>query len=123
MKLKVYLAIALVFLLGMLSGGLLVAQLAKSRVQTLTAGSTEDISEIVLKVLDRDLELSKEQRETVSAILTEAVEEVDPMRAEMRSRAFKVIDKYQMQIGRGLNAEQRKELEEMVGKIKKRANL
>jgi hypothetical protein len=123
MKIKVYLAIALVFLLGMLSGGLLVAQLAKSRVQTLATSSTEELSQMVLERLERDLGLSQEQSAAVSGILTTAVEEVDPLRAEVRGRSVQILEKYQAQIGGELDAAQRKALEEIVATFKKRSNL
>ena len=123
MKPKVYLSIALVFFLGMLCGGALVVQIVKSKVQSLAKSSTEEVSQIVLKQLERDLDLSEEQRGTISEILTEAVKEVDPMRTEMRSRALQIIQKYQKRIGEELTAEQRQEFDGMVDEIKKTSNL
>jgi hypothetical protein len=123
MKIKAYLAIVLVFLLGMLSGGLLVAQLAKSKVQSLAASSTEELADIVMERLDRDLELSNEQHEAVSRILAAAAGEVAPMRAEFRARALTLIQKYQAQIGNELDDEQRREFEAIVATFKKRSNL
>jgi CHASE1-domain containing sensor protein len=123
MKIKAYLAIVLVFLLGMLSGGLLVAQLAKSKVQSLAASSTEELADIVMERLDRDLELSNEQHEAVSRILAAAAGEVAPMRAEFRASALTLIQKYQAQIGNELDDEQRREFEAIVATFKKRSNL
>lgn len=98
-------------------------QIVKSKVQSLAKSSTEEVSQIVLKQLERDLDLSEEQRGTISEILTEAVKEVDPMRTEMRSRALQIIQKYQKRIGEELTAEQRQEFDGMVDEIKKTSNL
>jgi hypothetical protein len=123
MKLKVYLTIALVFVLGMLCGGLLGVQIAKSRVQTLTTSSTQDLSRMVLEHLDQDLELSEEQREAIAGILGQAVDEVEPMRTETRRRALRILQKYVMQIGEELSADQRRKLDAMVEAFKRRSNL
>ena len=123
MKLKAYLAIALVFLLGMISGGALVVQIVKSRLQSLASSSTEEVSQIVFEMLDRDLNLSEEQRNAISGVMAEAVQEIDPIRTQMREKALKIIQKYQARIGDELSADQRQEFDQMVDKFKGRSNL
>jgi hypothetical protein len=98
----------------MLSGGLVVMQLAKSRVRSLTSSSTLDLSARVLQELDRQLKLSTGQRDAIAEILAEWVAEVGPLRAEFRGKARTMVQTYRSRIGAQLREPQRDEFERMV---------
>jgi hypothetical protein len=119
-KLKFYVAILLVFALGMFSGALVVAQLAKSNVRGLATSSTEELSQRVLAFLDEDLDLSDEQLESISQIMTAAVDEIDPIRARMRSNALQILQKYHRLISDELNSEQREDFDKTIEQIESR---
>lgn len=123
MKIRFYITFASVFVLGMLCGGVLALQITTSRVQNLVRSSTKDVSEQIIRKLHRELDLSSEQRINISNIFTEAVQEAEPMRAEMRSRALQIIDKYKSLVGQQLTPEQRDEFYEMVEGFKDKSNL
>lgn len=123
MKIKIYLVMVVVFLLGMLSGGLLVVQFVQSKVETLTTSSTREVYELFLERLDNKLDLSDQQEEKISKILEGAADEIEPLRAELRAKLSTLTRENVPKIGRELDPEQQKKFREMVDTIMKRLNL
>jgi hypothetical protein len=116
-KWSLLLAVGLVFLLGMVSGGLLVKQIATSRVRSITSSSTVRLSHGVLEHLDQQLGLSSDQRAALAGILSDAVQEFAPLRAEFRGKTLALVQAYRSRIATELNATQRQEFERIVGSL------
>lgn len=123
MKLKVYLTIVLVFLLGLLSGGILVMQYIQSQAETLTRSSTEEVYQFILERLDKKLDLSESQHEKIAEILEGAAYEIEPLRNEFRSKVLSLLRKNSVKINDELDAEQKENFEKIVNSIIKKLNL
>lgn len=123
MKIKVYLMIALVFLLGMLSGGLILMQCVQSRLENITTSSTTDVHERIFKLLDKKLNLSDPQQAKISEILKEAANEIQPLRTEMRTKFLAFLRENSSKIEGELDAEQQQEFEEIVSGLIESLNL
>ena len=123
MKLKVYLTIVLVFLLGLLSGGILVMQYIQSKAETLTRSSTIEVYQLILDRLDKKLDLTDSQHEKISEILEGAAYEIEPLRNEFRSKVLSLLRKNSVKINDELNTEQKEHFEKLVNSIIKKLNL
>ena len=123
MKLKVYLTIVLVFLLGLLSGGILVMQYIQSKAETLTRSSTIEVYQLILDRLDKKLDLTVSQHEKISEILEGAAYEIEPLRNEFRSKVLSLLRKNSVKINDELNTEQKEHFEKLVNSIIKKLNL
>jgi cell division protein FtsX len=123
MKLKVYLTIVLVFLLGLLSGGILVMQYIQSKAETLTRSSTIEVYQLILDRLDKKLDLTDSQHEKISEILEGAAYEIEPLRNEFRSKVLSLLRKNSVKINDELNTEQKEYFEKLVNSIIKKLNL
>ena len=123
MKLKVYLTIVLVFLLGLLSGGILVMQYIQSKAETLTRSSTIEVYQLILDRLDKKLDLTDSQHEKISEILEGAAYEIEPLRNEFRSKVLSLLRKNSVKINDELNTEQKEYFEKLVNSIIQKLNL
>lgn len=117
MNRKIYLLIAVVFLLGMLSGGLLVTQIVQSRMRTLTANSTRDLYDLMLKRMDSKLDLTHTQMERISVIFEGAAKEIEPLRSELRAKLLELTRSNNMKIQDELDPKQRERYQHMVNSI------
>lgn len=123
MKWKIYLAIAAVFALGMVSGALLVAQMVESRITAISASSTLELSQRAVSFLDKELRLTDAQEEAVAAVLVEAVQDVEPLRNETRRRAAELITEHAARVEAELDSKQQERFEKLTQTILRRLGL
>ena len=110
--------IVLVFVLGTLSGSLVVHLLYKYRIESIISGRAETREEALVRRLDRKLELSDWQEEQLRAIIHESFTEIKAVRSRFRPQAEAIIEKSQHRISEILTPEQRKKYEQIVAERK-----
>lgn len=120
---KVYLAIAAIFLLGMLSGGMIVVQIVQSRIDRIASSSTEDVYELFLERMEKKLNLTDPQKEQISAIFQDAAKEMEPLRSELRAKLLMLTKENSPKIQAHLDPKQQETFQEMVNSIMERLNL
>ncbi|MEO0414142.1 MAG: hypothetical protein AAF226_04215 [Verrucomicrobiota bacterium] len=102
------------FLLGMGCGVLLSVAVVKHKIKTATSRDTAEFTPIVLKFLDRRLDLSKDQENSVRQVLLKGEQEVLPLRKELRRNAYGIFLGYQPQIAEHLDEDQKAELNRII---------
>jgi Spy/CpxP family protein refolding chaperone len=109
-KLKVWLVLVVVFLLGSITGA------AITGLYRLRAGSDrpERTAHERFEKMSRDLSLTEDQRKQVSAILDETRNEYKTLRAEVRPRFEEPRQKARARIRALLNAEQQQKFDARV---------
>ncbi len=109
-KSKIILGILLIFLLGMVCGSLLTVQVGKRTLLNVSERGTGDISLVLGRMLDRKLDLTKEQEESIASILSDGAAEVEPLRSETKAKLLVLFEKYQPLIEAELTDKQRKKM-------------
>jgi uncharacterized protein YneF (UPF0154 family) len=79
---KAILGVLLVFLLGMMAGGLLAAKLIQHRAQKVARGGPAAVEEVVVRRLGFRLGLDAAQREQVRQIIRQSQLEMRPVRQQ-----------------------------------------
>jgi Spy/CpxP family protein refolding chaperone len=105
-----FIAVAALFLVGVLVG-VLGTHLFYLRQLRQPGGMAAVGSRLLAADLDRRLDLTREQRRQVDAILADAARDARAVRREMMPRVLKILDRSQRRIAAVLTPEQRRELE------------
>ena len=112
--------IVLVFVLGILSGSLVVHLLYKYRIESIISGRAESREDALVRRLDRKLELSDLQEEQLREIIHESFMEIKAVRSQFRPQVEAIIEKSQRRISELLTPEQRKKYEQIIAERKKK---
>ena len=114
------LALATVFASGLIIGGLSSAvYMRKALVGHLEAGQPA-IRQIVVRVLFRELKLTKEQAAEVDRVVSTAQADLSALRAKSQPEVEAIFDRSVADINKVLNDEQQKKIAEMYARTKKR---
>jgi Spy/CpxP family protein refolding chaperone len=110
MKLKPWLVLALIFVVGMATGGALTVVLAP---HFRHAPGPQQVKGRWLMQLTRKLNLTSEQQAKIEPILTDADSQIQSMRQDQAERLSQIIVKTNRQIATILTPEQQTELQKM----------
>jgi len=119
-KMRVAVAILLVFMLGVLAGTLGSRLYTKYRITRFVERGHEARAELLLQKLTHELDLTEVQRSKIGAILRNSQEKLHRVDKKYRPEIKKVIDEDFRLIKELLNDEQQKKLDLFFEKFKKR---
>jgi Spy/CpxP family protein refolding chaperone len=113
-NIKSVICILLIFLLGAVSGGLVMHMVYKSHMETFLRGDRKAREEILVNRLSRKLDLDQSQREKVRAIVKETHLEMNNIRKQYRPQMEAVLEKSRAEMRRILRPEQLEKFEKFI---------
>jgi hypothetical protein len=117
---KFVLCILLIFLLGAVSGGLVMHLAYRSHMETFLKGDRKAREEILLNRLSRKLDLDESQREKVRAIVEKTHAEMNKIRKQYRPQMEAVLEKSRAEVRLILRPDQLEKFEKFVAERKAR---
>lgn len=109
---RAQISVFLVFVLGIVSGAALM-HLYQLRVQERILNSPDPLARIVVRQMDRKLDLSDQQEEQIHGIVREIRSDIVNMRREFLPEIVAIMDRGTARIAEVLTPEQRKEFERL----------
>jgi len=119
-KLKVWVGILLVFLLGALAGSLVTGAYLKHRIERFSRGKHPSIRVVLMKKLAHEIDLTETQRVEVEKILDQLETELHELRQKRQPEIRGVFDRSFDMIKEKLGQEQRSKLDEIREKMRRR---
>src|SRR5512134_4619 len=110
---KAVAGVLLVFLLGVLSGGIGVYRFHRKALDRFTRGGPEQVSEFYARKLSHRLDLDPSQRERVEAIVRRTAGEAREAREQCRPRIDEALEKGRREIRAELRPEQQRKFDEI----------
>jgi hypothetical protein len=117
---KVILGIFLIFFLGIACGALIMHITYKSRMEAFVSGRPGMREEILLKRLDRRLDLDDRQRAVVRTIIHETGTELKSIRKQIRPQINMVLEKGRAEVRKILRPEQQKKYDQFIAEHRAR---
>jgi hypothetical protein len=117
---KVIVGILFVFSLGVACGALIMHIAYGSRMEAFVSGKPEVREEILLKRLDRRLDLDDRQRDIVRTIIHETATELKSIRNQFRPQMNVVLDKGRAEVRKALRPEQQEKFDKFIAERRAR---
>ena len=117
---KAIFGVVSVFVLGILCGALATHLFYNYRIESIISGRAQNREELIIKRLDRKLNLDGQQERQVRAIVHEPHGEIKALRSQLRPQTEAIIEKSQSRISLILTPEQRNIYEQMIAEHKER---
>lgn len=117
---RAILGVVLIFVLGVVCGGLAANLLYNYRIESIITGKAENKEDAIVSRLDRKLDLDDRQEEQVRAIVHETQDGIRALRATLRPETEAIIEKAQARIRTILTPGQRTIYEKMIAERKER---
>lgn len=117
MKIRIYTLMTALFILGIICGVLLSLGFAKKQINSISGRSTPEVTELIVKFLDRRLRLSPEQELAIGNVLRESEKDVLPLRRELRTRGYGIIQTVKPKMDQHLDDSQRKILDDLLNDL------
>jgi hypothetical protein len=119
-KLKVWVGIVLVFLVGALAGSLATGIYFKHRIERFAKGGRPPIKMVLMKKLSHGLDLTETQRVGIEEILDQLEIKLLDLRQKHRPELAKLFEHSFGLIREKLNSEQKKRFDEIREELRKR---
>lgn len=119
-KLKVWVGIVLVFVLGALAGSLATGIYFKHRIERFSKGERPPIKVVLMKKLSHELNLTETQRVEIEGILDQLQAKLLDLRRKHRPEFDKLFDQSFGSVREKLNSEQKKRLDEIREELRRR---
>jgi len=119
-SIKPVVGIILVFLLGAASGALVTYLVSQTRIESILSGGPHAREEVLLKRLTRQLDLDRQQREQVKAIIHETHEDMRQIRQKWHPQMEALLTDSQLRISALLRPEQQEKFKKIVAERKLR---
>jgi len=119
-KLKVWVGILLVFLLGALAGSLGTGAYFKHRIERFSRGKHPSIRAVLMKKLDHELDLTGTQRGEAEKILDQLETKLHELRQKRRPELERLFDDSFDTIKEQLDPEQRSKLDKIREEMRRR---
>ena len=119
-KLKVWVGIVLVFLVGTLAGSLSTGIYFKHRIERFAKGRRPPIKVVLMKKLSHELDLTERQRVEIEEILDQLQANLLDLRRKRRPELDKLFHNSFGLIREKLNSEQKKRFDEIREELRKR---
>ena len=110
---KAVAGVLLVFLLGVLAGGVGVYRYHRKAFDRFARGGPEMVSEFFLRKLSRELSLDDSQKERVEAIVRRTAGEAREVRQQCRPRIDEIFERGRREIRAELRPEQQRRFDEI----------
>lgn len=110
---KTILGVLLIFILGAVTGGFVTAALAKKGADRLLSGGSDLVSDVVVRRLGSQLDLSADQKSKLNTIVEEARGKIKSIRAEAQPKVKDVLETAAGEIRAILTPEQQKKFEKI----------
>ncbi len=117
---KAVLGVALVFLLGMIAGGLLTARVFRHRIQQAVLGGSPMVRELIVRRLSWQLRLDADQRGQVRTVVAETQRELQALRAQTRPQAQRILTDAEAQVRAVLRPDQAEKFDRLVARARAR---
>ncbi|MCK4534639.1 MAG: hypothetical protein KAT81_03845 [Syntrophobacterales bacterium] len=118
-KLKVSVGVLLVFVLGILAGSLGTQAYMKYRVSHFMSRGHEARTELLLKRLSRDLDLTETQKAEIKKILRDSQKTLAEIGQRCRPQIGRIIENHFAMIREILNDDQKQKLDEFYKRFRK----
>ena len=118
---KAIFGVILVFILGILCGILATHLVYKCRFESILSGRAKSREELIVKKLNRKLNLDSRQEEQIRAIIHGTHEEMKVLRNTFRPQTEAIIERSQAKISMILTPDQRKKYEQLIAERKERS--
>ena len=119
-KAKIYLGLFVVFLAGAVCGGVATASYLRCRIERGMEAGPAGMGKFVMRRLERELDLSPDQREQVQKIVQNTQERLRELRLEHEPKLNQIIDETVAEINPILTEAQREKLREVYARAKAR---
>jgi hypothetical protein len=105
---KAVAGVVLVFFLGVLAGGFGVYRFHRHKIDRLFRGGPEEVSEVLVRRLSRDLDLDAPQKARVEAIVRRSHEEMRALRQRFHPQFEEIFEKGRQEIRAALRPDQQR---------------
>ena len=119
-KWKVVVGVFVVFLLGLIAGGLLTVRFVQKRAQQGFLAGSPRLAEFVARRLDRELRLDEQQRGQVLATLRDTQRELRAANAQIRPELGKILFDSNMKIRAVLRPDQQEKYDRILAERRAR---
>ena len=119
-KWKIILSVILVFLLGVLAGGLVTHEIDRHRIGRIISGEPRAVGELIVQRLNHKLRLDPEQVEKLRIIVYETRDEISKVRTQFRPQIQEVLERSRNRVRAILRPDQLEEYERIVAERKAR---
>jgi Spy/CpxP family protein refolding chaperone len=120
---KALLSLALIFVLGMVAGGLIVGVFAKRAVDRVIEGGQDAVGKAIVARLSSELSLDTDQKVKLREIVRDAQVEIREARREIQPRVKSALSESETRIRAILTPEQAKAFDQMLEKNRDRARV
>ena len=113
---KAVAAVLLIFLLGAASGGLIAHLVYQKRIEGFVRGGPGPTTEMILRRMDRELNLDSRQREAIRAIVQETHREMRQIRRQLHPQMRQILEKSEARIRVLLRSDQQQAFQQIIEK-------
>ena len=111
---KAIAAVLLIFLLGAATGGLTAHLIYQKRLEGMVRGGSGAMSELILRRMDRELNLDHGQREAIRTIVQETHTEMQQIRRQLHPQTRQILAKSEERIKKLLRPDQMEAFERLI---------
>lgn len=115
---KAIAGVCLVFILGMMAGGLVTAGFVQNRIRHFIAGGPDAVSELIVHRLSRELRLDAAQRAQLESIVRGTREEIKGIRRGVQPRIDQTLGSAEQQVRSILRPAQIKKFDQIVSRAR-----
>lgn len=117
---KSILGLLLIFIFGVITGGLITARVLDNRVRNFMQGGPDAVGKLIETRLTRELHLDRSQREGVVKVITNARVQISAARHEVQPKVDQVLAQAEQDIRVLLRPEQTAKFDRIVSRTKDR---
>jgi hypothetical protein len=117
---KSILGLLLIFIFGVITGGLITARVLDNRVRNFMQGGPDAVGKLIETRLTRELHLDRSQREGVVEVITNARVQISAARHEVQPKVDQVLAQAEQDIRGLLRPEQTAKFDRIVSRTKDR---
>ena len=111
---KAIAAVLLIFLIGAATGGLTAHLIYQKRLEGMVRGGSGAMSEMIIRRMDRELNLDSGQREAIRTIVQETHTEMRHIRQQLRPQTRQILAKSEERIKKLLRPDQKEAFERLI---------
>ena len=117
---KAITGVCLVFILGVLAGGLITYHVITKRIQRIVFGGPQVVNELIVRRLTRRLDLDASQSSQLMDIIVETRNEIKPLRAQIAPQVKDILTDTEKKVRAMLKPEQEKKFDDVLSANKER---
>jgi hypothetical protein len=117
---KAITGICLVFLLGVVAGGLITYRIITKRIQHIAQGGPQVVNELIVKRLTQRLDLDSSQGDKLMAIVVDTRSQIKAARSQVAPQVMEILSDTEKKVRAILKPEQEKKFDEVLANNKER---